>query len=699
MRRRVLRSARMTGPAARRVTMLATLAASALLGGLGGTAAAATGDLTQKAGTLGCISAHGACTSGAATDGVTSVVVSPDGTSAYAAASNSDAVDVFDRASNGTLTQKAGAFGCIANPGTGTGNASCTPGIALAGAGSVAISPDGTSVYVASSKSDAVVVFDRASNGTLTQKAGLTGCISQTGTGGLCTTGTALDLAFGATLNAVTVSPDGASVYVTAYDSGAVVVFDRGSNGALAQKPGAAGCISYDGTGGACTNGGGVLQGATSVTVSPDGTSVYATSFIFGAVLLFDRAANGTLTLKPGTAGCISYDGGGGLCTNGGSALQGAYAVAVSPDGASVYVSAYFANAVVVFDRAANGALTVKPGTAACVSDDGTGGQCATGKALNTPVSLAVSPDGESVYAASYISGAVDVFDRASNGALTQKPGTAGCISQAGTGGLCTASSFVLQGASGVTVSPDGTSVYLATRVGNAVAVFDREVAPTTVTYPDAVAADAPVGYWRLGESSGTTAIDSSGHANNGTYVNNPLLGVAGALVGDTNTAVRMDGVNDYVRVLDANTLDVGNTFTVEGWIKRSATTKAHDLLVKGMQVTIMNAVNGNQIWLRKPNVSTIARSTSGVPADGLYHHIVVTKSGSGVGAVKMYIDGAAVGVTDVSPAQVITNTTSTMSFAGAGSTSADYDELALYPTALSPGRITAHHTAGRPGI
>jgi hypothetical protein len=215
------------------------------------------------------------------------------------------------------------------------------------------------------------------------------------------------------------------------------------------------------------------------------------------------------------------------------------------------------------------------------------------------------------------------------------------------------------------------------------------------VTYPDAVAADAPAGYWRLGESSGTVAVDSSGHANTGTYLNNPLLGVAGAPTGDTNTAVRMDGVNDYVRVVDSPTLDVGNTFTVEGWIKRSSTTKAHDLMTKGMQVTIMSAANGNQIWLRKPNVSTVAHSNSGVPADGACHHVVVMKAGSGAGAVKMYIDGVSVGVTDVAPAQIITNTATTLSIAGSGSTSADYDELALYPSALSAARVGAHYQAG----
>lgn len=229
-----------------------------------------------------------------------------------------------------------------------------------------------------------------------------------------------------------------------------------------------------------------------------------------------------------------------------------------------------------------------------------------------------------------------------------------------------------------------------------AIAIVPAEVTPP---YAAVVLADGPAGYWRFGEMTGTTAIDSSPNANDGTYLNNPLHGVAGALAADPNTAVRFDGVNDYVRVLDDNSLDVGNTFTAEAWMKRSSTTKAHELMVKGFQLTIMNAANGNQIWLRKPNVTTVARSATGVPADGAYHHIVVTKQGSGTGAVKMYIDGAAVAVVDVSPAQVIGNTALSLSFAAAGSTPADYDDFAIYPTALSAARVLAHYTAGHPSI
>ena len=61
---------------------------------------------------------------------------------------------------------------------------------------------------------------------------------------------------------------------------------------------------------------------------------------------------------------------------------------------------------------AVTGALTQPAGTAGCVSETGAG-PCANGHALIAPYSVAVSPNGKSVYVASFDSGAVARFDRA----------------------------------------------------------------------------------------------------------------------------------------------------------------------------------------------------------------------------------------------------------------------------------------------
>ena len=56
--------------------------------------------------------------------------------------------------------------------------------------------------------------------------------------------------------------------------------------------------------------------------------------------------------------------------------------------------------------------------------------------------------------------------------------------------------------------------------------------------YSDAVLADSPVGYWRLGEASGAF-VDSSGNGNNGAAVGSPTYGETGALSADSDKAVK----------------------------------------------------------------------------------------------------------------------------------------------------------------
>jgi DNA-binding beta-propeller fold protein YncE len=62
--------------------------------------------------------------------------------------------------------------------------------------------------------------------------------------------------------------------------------------------------------------------------------------------------------------------------------------------------------------NATTGALTQPAGTAGCVSETGAG-LCADGRALDSPLSVVVAPNGASVYVAASDSSAVARFDRA----------------------------------------------------------------------------------------------------------------------------------------------------------------------------------------------------------------------------------------------------------------------------------------------
>jgi DNA-binding beta-propeller fold protein YncE len=208
--------------------------------------------------------------------------------------------------------------------------------------------------------------------------------------------------------------------------------------------------------------------------VSGDGKSVYAASH--SAVVRFKRnTTTGALTQPAGSAGCISETGA-GPCANG-HALTGAVALAMSPNGKSLYVAANTGNAVVRLKRdPVTGALTELAGAGACISENGAG-PCANGHALVGPLWLTVSSDGESVYTASHTSNAVVGFKRnttagANHGKITEPPGTGACISETGAG-VC-ANGHALSSPLSVEVSVDGKSVYVASHLSDAVARITR---------------------------------------------------------------------------------------------------------------------------------------------------------------------------------------------------------------------------------
>ena len=310
--------------------------------------------------------------------------------------------------------------------------------------------------------------------GELTEVFGTGGCVSDDGSGGACVdTGSP-----GWYFRDVVVTADGAYAYAAIELNGALLSFSRNTTtGALTQLPGTTGCISEDGSGGACVDGK-ALTGIDQLALSPDGAHLYATAGgASDAVLSFSRnSGTGQLTQLAGTAGCISETGTGGLCVDG-KGLDDAVHVVVSPDGAHVYAVSQASSAVTIFSRnSGTGALTQLAGTAGCVSDSGSGGACVDGTALDGTYGTVVSPDGRTVHAVTINSDAVVTFARdSSTGRLTQLAGTAGCISDTGSGGACT-DGTALDGPVDLDISADGASIYAVTT--NSASVVNLARAP-----------------------------------------------------------------------------------------------------------------------------------------------------------------------------------------------------------------------------
>ncbi len=409
------------------------------------------------------------CSSAQGLRGPYGVALSADGRSVYVASAFDDALAAFERDPliGSLLWQR-----CLRDADrVATG---CTGAQGLKGAQAVAVSADGTSVYVASPSDDAVAIFDRDSaTGSLAWDGCLRdadvpadGCHGVQGLDGV---------------KAVEVSADGRSVYAASPVESAVAIFDRdpgtGSlfwDGCLrdADRP-AAGCYNAGVQG---------LAGASAVTVSADGESVYVASG-GGAVAAFDRStANGSLfwdgcarDADVPAAGCASAQG-----------LSGAGDVAVSGDGRSVYVASRDEDGVAIFDRDPGSGSLAWDG---CLRDaDVPAAGCTGAQGLDQPTAVAVSVDGRSVYVASFDDNAVAILDR--------DPGTGslawdGCLRDAEDVAEGCTRAQGLSGASDVAVSADGRSVYIASPDDDALAIFDRELvsaarlSTTAVAFPD----------------------------------------------------------------------------------------------------------------------------------------------------------------------------------------------------------------------
>ena len=397
--------------------------------------------------------------------GSNAVAISRDASNVYVASSKSDAIAAFERdARTGKLTQRSGTAGCVAARGAG----GCARAVGLDGPNSVAVSADGRNVYATSLNSDSVAIFRRnPATGALTQSRDGSGCVANTATAG-CATGRALDGP-----DVVTVSPDGKNVYVGSFKGDAVAVFSRtASTGALTQPADATGCI-VNKPGDSCTTGL-ALDAPEGMAISAGGDSVYVASAVSNAIGVFTRnPSTGALAQATDGTGCIVNRALAGCTT--GRHLAGANAVAVSPDDGDVYVTSLLSKSVTEFTRTpATGQLAQKTGTSGCVIYVVAAG-CSLGRALKAPEGLAVSSDGASLYVAAFKSGAVDVFKRsASSGALLQKSGRAGCVVTRPAPD-CTPARALL-GASSIAISPDGRYLYSGAFASDAVGVFKRVV-------------------------------------------------------------------------------------------------------------------------------------------------------------------------------------------------------------------------------
>jgi len=363
----------------------------------------------------------GACGTGKGLRGARAVAVSPDGANVYVAggvagdsvALSYGAVAILKRdPATGAITE----LGCLSSDGTdGRDGATgaCTAEPSLLGASGVAVSPDGTTVYVSSSSSASVVAFAReGATGALTRL----GCFQgMPRPGAPCGAANLMSSA-----SSPVVSADANSLYVAAPLAGAVSTLDAADSLHTATgvvpatgPPSSGTAAGENSTPTAGTSGSGASS-STGTTTTAAGVSRPGLSAIFTTSL------GGDELLNP----CIAVNGLDGPCSVG-VATHGLDDLALSPDGKQLYGAAPVSHAIDVFAPVTGGGLT----EAGCAKLEAPHGLCTSAGALNEPIELAASPDGKNVYAADRVSpyggGQLDVLARdAATGALS----SSGCV-------------------------------------------------------------------------------------------------------------------------------------------------------------------------------------------------------------------------------------------------------------------------------
>jgi hypothetical protein len=213
-------------------------------------------------------------------------------------------------------------------------------------------------------------------------------------------------------------------------------------------------------------------------------------------------------------------------------------------------------------------------------------------------------------------------------------------------------------------------------------------------SYPDKVVTDGAAAYWRLGETSGTTAVDAIG-GNNGTITGGVTLNQAGAISGG-DTAMVFNGTTGYISVPSSAAITPTGSFTVETWVKTLTATEVplvekFDAGNAGFMFSLNNFGGGNYyaLWVGNGWVEG-----PGVVADGQWHHLVGVWNGT---TVSLYLDGAV--RRSIAPTGVnLPATTHALEIARRYDISvysnASLDEVAFYSTALTAPQIAAHYAA-----
>lgn len=212
------------------------------------------------------------------------------------------------------------------------------------------------------------------------------------------------------------------------------------------------------------------------------------------------------------------------------------------------------------------------------------------------------------------------------------------------------------------------------------------------------------VGLWGLNQSSGTTAVDSSGYGNTATLhgFSAPVWQASDntANLGDWGNEVRFQPQGAYIDLGSGGEMDIASSFTAECWVQTGYVDDYDRIMTRNDGTNVAFAM-----WFRNSTTvqfaiyfagGTKTASWSGAALnDGNYHH-VAARFNDADNSLRIYVDGvqgstvAYAGASDSVPivgswnvgAYVRSSTYIT------NGTSADFDEIRISDTALMPSEL-----------
>jgi hypothetical protein len=223
-------------------------------------------------------------------------------------------------------------------------------------------------------------------------------------------------------------------------------------------------------------------------------------------------------------------------------------------------------------------------------------------------------------------------------------------------------------------------------------------------SYRDTVLAEpAALGYWRLGETGGTTAADSKG-SYSGTYGTGATLGSAGAVANDPDPAVGLNGSTAGKVTLPS--LPAVTDFTVEGWTYLTNATSNNNALYGGGQTVWLLPRPGTSstataayasVWLN--GTAYVLQPASPASNVNTWVHWVLTRQGA---TLRLYRNAVLIGQRSDLPPTAAASVSVAIGAQGGTNypLAGQVDEVAVYSGALSATAVTAHYRAalyGRP--